>query len=316
LFRKNLKKVLYGQAVTTGPASYSVGRRLLEGDALATFNNKATELNAETVANFNVCLDAVAASVFPRRALLLQKRYMRRFLRKPSTMTTREYVARINEINNYLPSFPPTVEGGQAPEKLPADEISDLLEFGVPHSWQREMVIQDFDPLQHTVSDFVAFAERLEQVEATENGAANQRIPKKDKSTKETGKRKRSLTDSMAKRATKNSGKDCLLHGEGCGHSTDQCFTLQAQAKRMKKSYDDDSKKSSSKKSFKKQEIHVLISEAVEKALAAKSSKKSKIKNKKEELKEFSNLSISSNESEGDDKSTASSTAESTDSST
>jgi hypothetical protein len=209
------------------------------------------------------------------------------------------------------------VEGGPAPEKLPADEISDLLEFGVPHSWQREMVIQDFDPLQHTVSDFVAFAERLEQVEATENGAANQRIPKKEKSGKETGKRKRSLTDSMAKRASKNSGKDCLLHGEGCGHSTDQCFTLQAQAKRMKKSYDDDSKKSSSKKSFKKQEIHVLISEAVEKALANKSSKKSKTKNKKEELREFSNLSISSNEGDDDDnKSTASSTAESTDSST
>ena len=43
-FRKNLTKVPTGQNVTTGPAQYSVARRLLDGDALAAFEN-STMLN-------------------------------------------------------------------------------------------------------------------------------------------------------------------------------------------------------------------------------------------------------------------------------
>ena len=62
-------------------------------------------------------------------------------------MNTHEYIARLIEMNNYIPQFPPTTANGNAPEKLPAEELVDLLEFGVPNSWQKAMILQDFDPL-------------------------------------------------------------------------------------------------------------------------------------------------------------------------
>ena len=49
--------------------------------------------------------------------------------------------------------------GGAAPEeankdnytKLEEDKLKDILESGVPNSWQREMVIQGFDPIDKRV---------------------------------------------------------------------------------------------------------------------------------------------------------------------
>ena len=52
-FRRNLTKVLTGQNVTTGPAQYSVARRLLDGDALAAFENSTTvDGHTETTVTF------------------------------------------------------------------------------------------------------------------------------------------------------------------------------------------------------------------------------------------------------------------------
>ena len=240
LFRKNLTKVLTGQNVTTGPASYIVGRRLLEGDALATFNNAAETKASETVDTFKECIEAVNESIFPRRAVLLQRRYMRRFIRKPNTMTTREYVARLTEINGYLPLFPPVKEGEAHPTALPQDEIVDLLEYGVPNSWQRSMILQDFNPLQHTVTEFVQFCERLEQVEANEGrGQANStdQKPKASKAVKGNKHNNENKLNKKRKSPPDQSG-GCMLHGENCGHVTDDCFTLKAQAKRMKGTWD------------------------------------------------------------------------------
>ena len=172
LFRRNLNKVITGQNVMGGPGRFTVARRLLKGDALTAFNSAAARQTtstgnpSKTRTTFGACLDAVAASVFPRRALLLQKRYMQQFVRKPPTMTTRDYVARISKMNSYLPLFLP-VTAGTAPEKLPDIKIIDLLEFGVPNLWQKAMILQDFDPLQKMVREVIQFCERLEQVEHT-----------------------------------------------------------------------------------------------------------------------------------------------------
>jgi cell pole-organizing protein PopZ len=264
-FRKNLTKVLTGQNVTTGPASYAIARRLMEGDALATFDNKANELGAETVAHFTGCLDAVARQVFPLRAVQLQKRYMRRFLRKPATMKTREYSARIVEMNNYLPKFPPLTEGGPAPTKLPDDEIIDLLEFGVPGSWQKSMVVQDFDPMAHTVREVVAFCERMERVETEEGKAPGNQQPKEAKDGKNKQSKKRGKKRSSAE-AQEGTDKYCMLHGNG-NHTSEECRTLQGQAKRMKATYE--AQHPSKKKAYKeKQEIHNMVMDAVGEAIS------------------------------------------------
>jgi hypothetical protein len=271
-------------------------RRLLEADALAVFEQKVSTLGAETANNCTTGLDAVAALIFPQQAMLLQKRYMRWYLRKPAGMSTRDYVARLNEINAYLPSFPPAIAGGREPEALAEDELKDLLEFGVPNSWQRAMILQDFDPLQHTVAEFVQFCERLEQVEladgtspASKSGSASSPKEEAD-SNKESGKRKPGRGKDKAKSSGTKSKKSCLLHGEDCGHSTNKCRTLGAQAKRMKATYD--AQAPEKKKAYKQQqELHNIIMEIVNKQL---NEKKRKPKDERvEELNEFENISLS-----------------------
>jgi len=304
IFRKNLEKVILGQNVTNGPGRFIVARRLLEGDALTVFNNEAqthTTNNgnaSETAATFALCLDAVTKSVFPKRAVLLQKRYMRRFVRKPVGMTTRDYVARISEMNSYLPLFPSVTANGEVPTKLPDDEILDLLEFGVPNSWQRTMILQDFDPLQKSIAEFVQFCERLEEVEETPTSTKNNNHNKKSNKRAQSG-------DTSGNKTQTKTGKHCLLHGDNCGHTTDQCFTLKAQAKRMRQTYD--AQTPAKKQVYKnKQELNAIVANAVEEALNGASKTKKRKTNKKgktEELNAFASMSITSDSDSGDDSS-------------
>ena len=99
LFVRAMQKVIVGQNITTGPNKYAMARRLLEGDALAKFNEVATERGNQTNDNFVLCLRDVTEHVFPKRAIAVQKRYMRRYMRKPRTVKTREYMARFVEMN-------------------------------------------------------------------------------------------------------------------------------------------------------------------------------------------------------------------------
>jgi hypothetical protein len=43
----------------------------------------------------------------------------------------------------------------------------DILQNGVPNTWSKNMVLQGFDPIESTVTDFVAFCERHEFSEGT-----------------------------------------------------------------------------------------------------------------------------------------------------
>jgi hypothetical protein len=66
----NLQHIFQGQNLTTGP--------ILQDEALAVFNCRLNELNANTAARCNAALDALRAHVSPNRALAQQKCYMRR----------------------------------------------------------------------------------------------------------------------------------------------------------------------------------------------------------------------------------------------
>ena len=88
LFEKNLNRVTTGQGATSGPNKFLVARRLLEGDALMTFNNALPAGTNGMNATFETCLQARRNSIFPHRAVLMQKQYLRRFVRKPATIKT------------------------------------------------------------------------------------------------------------------------------------------------------------------------------------------------------------------------------------
>ena len=61
---------------------------------------------------------------------------MRLSLHKPRNMSIRVYVNRVLEMNDQLVRYPSTSDNTDG-TKLPEDEILDLLEFGIPNTWQK-----------------------------------------------------------------------------------------------------------------------------------------------------------------------------------
>eukprot|EP00957_Ditylum_brightwellii_P014975 1129301-Ditylum_brightwellii.AAC.1 len=90
------------------------------------------------VPHFELCLDDVAAHMFLEKAGQTQKQYMRRNIWYSREATTiKEWVARVLELNGYLKDFP--VTNGNPTQPLDADELLDILEYGVPVSWRRKL---------------------------------------------------------------------------------------------------------------------------------------------------------------------------------
>ena len=79
---KNFEKVKTGQNITLGTNEFALARRLLEGEALTVFENAVKDLE-ETTKNQEVGFKAIAKVIFPTKAALTQKHFMKRFLRKP-----------------------------------------------------------------------------------------------------------------------------------------------------------------------------------------------------------------------------------------
>ena len=168
---------MVGQNITGGRGKYAMTRGILEGDALSKFDARATELGGETNPNFTLCLNAVTQHVFPQKALQYQRRYMRRNMRKPRDLSTREFHSRVQELNSYLSQFPPFNAG----QLLDDDNIMEILEFGIPATWQKHMIYQGFNASEHTATEFVEFCERLEfteQMTDTVSGKSSQADPK------------------------------------------------------------------------------------------------------------------------------------------
>ena len=64
-------------------------------------------------------------------------------------MLIKKFAARVTEINSYLKYFPK--QDRSAPSPLPTDKVVDMLEFGCLPSWQKKMILQDFNTMTATV---------------------------------------------------------------------------------------------------------------------------------------------------------------------
>ena len=113
-FMSNIDQVFAGQDVTTG---------------LTVFNTNAATPRSELVSNLKDCLTALTTHIIPVSALQIQKRYMRRLFKKPTDAPTKDHVARVMELNNYLPRF---LEATTTNGKLSKEDIMDLLELSLP----------------------------------------------------------------------------------------------------------------------------------------------------------------------------------------
>ena len=283
LFKKKLTRCITGQNVTSGPTKYALAKRLLGGRALADFNHAANAHGNESLANYKRCINAVTLGVFPQKALQDQKRWMRRFLKKPRDMPVRDYIARVIEINDYLIEFPPTVVGGDS-TKLPDDELLDLLEFGIPIKWQRQMQVQNFEPTAGTLREFQDFCERLESaLDEYPNGEKDETSKKPSGQEKGKKKRRRNTNDEDL--------KFCMMHGKNPTHTTEQCRTLKREVDKQKKSRENNGEKKSSKRGYHptQEEIHVL-------ATFARVALKRENSEVDEELANFKNMPVSGDE--------------------
>jgi hypothetical protein len=275
LWQQGHRKVLEGQGLHTGSDMFATTRRMLEGDALATFNSALNHNNHETVHEFTRSMNALKRHIFPKRALQVQKCWMRRYLRKPKDKTIREFVARVHEINAWFTTYPVTDGDVNLPQGLTEDELLDLLENGIPSTWKKEMLKQGFDITEKSIQEFIEFCERLEICEATtptsqNNNNKNESSPNKSqkgKKGKQSYKQKDQTSDdrSPKHKKVKNSFW-CMQHGENASHTTNKCEYIKSQLKRLNGTYE--AQHPSKTKEFKKkQELQMLIGDIADKAV-------------------------------------------------
>ena len=157
----------------------------------------------------------------PYKVLEKQKRFMRRKMRKPYGMTTRQYVNHLQRINeSELPYLPP-FRGDDASFK--SEEFKEIILFGIPNRWKKEMDKFDFDPFSKTVMELVEFCERMEASDDTgneEKGNSNGSGSPKKKS-----KTSKARFDKYTHKKKGNSEKWCDYH-ESDTHTTAECSVL------------------------------------------------------------------------------------------
>jgi antibiotic biosynthesis monooxygenase (ABM) superfamily enzyme len=68
------------------------------------------------------------------KAIHVQKHYMLGYMCKPQTLKMEEYMAWVEELNNYIKTFPGYHDDM---ELLQNDELLDLYKWGVPTLWQK-----------------------------------------------------------------------------------------------------------------------------------------------------------------------------------
>ena len=88
-------------------------------------------------------LSLIIAENLPYKCLQKVKRCVRRECRKPLDMKVREYATHLNRINrDEIPNIPPAGPN----QELSQDELIEILLYGTPKSWQREMDRQGLIP--------------------------------------------------------------------------------------------------------------------------------------------------------------------------
>jgi len=204
---------------------------VLRGDSLTGFEEKIQELTTSTDENGDITnvaltvemvelgLNAVAQTVFPHRALKLQKQWMRRRMKKPEDLTIRKTVTAIGRLNNSLPLFP----DGSDLDKFTPEEILEILEWSIPDTWRTKFDLDGYIPTEFGKDRFITECEAIER-------NANQFVKTSAKEPL-SGKTPAHKKSQSVKFKNGNSSDDstkfyCTEHGQNSTHSSDKCFTL------------------------------------------------------------------------------------------
>ena len=211
-------------------------------------------------------------------------------------MSIKNWVGRLVELNRYLVKFPPAANGNP-PQPLEDEEIADIIFFGVPNSWRKQMVLQDHDPANHTTEETVEFCQRLEETEGSDWKMKSTNNNNNNNNNSANNKRKKgnqngsSSSNNNNKKRSRGDDYNCLLHGPNSTHNTDDCFALKKKADEMKKDRDSTSSSKKKKKNGGNPELLALLSQFAEmqKKMSADKEKKAE-----EDAYNFENLKIDS----------------------
>jgi hypothetical protein len=180
------------------------------------------------------------------------------------------------------------------------------------------MVLQGFEPLNHTTSELVSFCERHEFAEGTlDNSDGKEAKPKTDSKSGMNGGKSRAKSSAEAK-SNSNSNKRnrnekwCDLHQTN-GHDTSECKVVQSQISKMRQSWESvrPNKSNSYKKDDKtkdKKELMSLVKQGIKSFIKNKKQKTEKSYNVEKEddesdfdIDKFKNLDVSDSDSDNND---------------
>ena len=223
--------------------------------------------HADNVHNDDILLaiNHMMERMMPRRVLARVKRFLRRDARKPTDMPVRKYFQNLLRLNwEVLENLPPYGND----QALSNEEIADILLYGTPKSWQKEMERQGFDPMEKTLNQVVGFMERMEATEEHGASSTTVKVAKTAKKKSPSGK--------------PNKGKSeyyCSHHGKNFSHDSAQCFVLHPEKKQKsssnknkswsRKAAENQNKTKSDLNAYVQAEIAKGIKKAVRKELAS-----------------------------------------------
>ena len=164
-----------------------------------------------------------------------------------------------------------------ASEKIGEDELKDILDFGNPRSWQKQMILQGFDPIEKSMKEFTDFCEHLERTQELEPNQPDVQVAgRKSKKAK--------LQHNSNNNKSSNEKFYCAVHGKNSTHSMAKCKAIQSAKKTVDDCEKEISKKETNKK-YSKSELNNLA-----KAHAKRMIKSIAAKKKKEESSDDEDL--------------------------
>src|SRR5687767_9173433 len=230
--QRDIFEVWRQNAITAPEDRVSIFKAVLRGETLSHFETVISEITLDenddpvalTMAMVTKALADVSNTIFPHRALESQRQWMRKSLKKPHNLTTRQTAVALSRINSCLPLFP----GGSEDTKFTASELLEILECSLPYAWRQKLDYDGYVPTDWDKATLIASCEAIERNLDTETGDKKQKQQQGKKQEKPAKRRKQNpRQDGKASKGEFH----CTEHGQNMTHDTADCYTLKSKAK-------------------------------------------------------------------------------------
>jgi hypothetical protein len=232
-------------------------KTILRDDALTAFESSIEESQTAgpdpeeilelTTEMVTLALEAVSREVFPHRALVMQKLWMRRAIKKPKEMPIRKMASALTKMNRLLTRFP----GATAADLFDAEELLEILEWSLPLKWRAKFDLAGYIPSLFDRSRLIAECEAIERSEES--------VPTTTLMTKSSRGQKKGNKSFPPKLSVKSPDNKyhCTEHGHNATHATADCYTLKNRTNQNSQSSGRPAKGQFSNNKFRK-EINVM----------------------------------------------------------